>query len=155
MRHTEIDRKSSQCAPALRRTSQTSNLDSKSGILVPKTPNLPPKMASMAPKMALWALLGASRACPEASPERPWTPQDRQDRFLAAILVAWGAIGLVFGMRFGRLWRPAMLLGSRLAILHCNHVRVPAPALHPRLFGRLVTPALQPCARPCTSAAPK
>ena len=155
MRHTEKNRKSSQCAPALRRTSQTSNLDPKSGILAPKTPNLPPKMAFMAPKMALWALLGASRSCPEASPERPWTPQDHQDRFLAAILVAWSAIGLVFGMRFGRLWRPAMLLGSRLAIQRCNHVRIPAPALHPRSFGRLVTPALQPCARPCTSAAPK
>ena len=89
-------------------------------------------MAFMAPKMALWALLGASRTCPEASPERPWAPRGHQNRFLTAILVAWDALGLVFGVRFGRFWRPAMLL-----------------------TGRFVTPTLQPCTRPYTSAAPK
>ena len=130
--HTEIDRKSSQCAPALRRTSRTTNLDPKSAIVAPKMPDLPPKMAFVAPKMALWALLVASRTCPEASPERPWAPRGHQNRFLTAILVAWDALGLVFGVRFGRFWRPAMLL-----------------------TGRFVTPTLQPCTRPYTSAAPK
>ena len=132
VRHTEIDRKSSQCAPALRRTSRTTNLDPKSAIVAPKMPNLPPKMAFVAPKMALWALLVASRTCPEASPERPWAPRGHQNRFLTAILVAWDALGLVFGVRFGQFWRPAMLL-----------------------TGRFVTPTLQPCTRPYTSAAPK
>ena len=132
VRHTEIDRKSSQCAPALRRTSRTSNLDPKSAIVAPKMPNLPPKMAFVAPKMALWALLEASRTYPEASPERPWAPRGHQDRFLAVILVGWDALDLVFGMRLGRFWRPAILLA-----------------------GRLERPALQPCTRPYTSAAPK
>ena len=88
----------------LRRTSKIVNLGPQSAILGPKTPNLPPKMACMAPSMALWALLGASRTCPEASPERPWAPRGHQNRFLTAILVAWDALGLVFGMRFGRFW---------------------------------------------------
>ena len=131
-RHTEIDRKSSQCAPALRRTSRTTNLDPKSAIVAPKMPDLPPKMVFVAPKMALWALLEASRKWPEASPERPWAPQGHQDRFLAVILVGWDALDLVFGMRLGRFWRPALLL-----------------------VGRLERPALQPCTRPYTSAAPK
>ena len=130
MRHTEIDRKPSQCAPALRRTSRTTTLDPKSAIVAPKMPNLPPKMAFVAPKMALWALLGASRRLPEASPERPWAPQGHQDRFLAVILVGWDASTSFLACvldGFGDLRSSLQVVWRDL---RCNHARAPTPALH-------------------------